>query len=188
MKAACSLLLVLLTLAVARPSRADGFFDSVMDGIGGAFKGAFSPQAPASEDQYAHPANAGDQYPVEIEVYLSAAYMTINYPFTADGTAEDINGVQIPIRGGGPGFPTPTGCFSPDYLDPHHTSHEFKLPNGQFAPMPWSIFFKGGKALHQGNPNAYSHGCVHVGVQFAKTIFNIVKNNGRGSTRICIYE
>jgi len=193
MKATSSLLIVLLTLVMAQPSRAaGGIFDALTSSIGQAFqafegiKGAFSPQAPPSEDQYAHQADPADRYPVEIEIYLTAGYMTVTHPVNVE--TDDINGVQIPVKGGSPDFPTPTGCFSPDYLDADHVSSQFKLPNGKFAPMPWSVFFKGGKALHQGNPYAYSHGCIHVGKHYAKSVFDIVKENGRGATRICIYE
>jgi lipoprotein-anchoring transpeptidase ErfK/SrfK len=42
------------------------------------------------------------------------------------------------------------------------------------APMPYSVFFDGGEAFHQGSTSVRSHGCVHVGASNASWIFNFL--------------
>jgi len=47
----------------------------------------------------------------------------------------------VPISSGGPGQETPIGNFNVQWKDKNHKSQEFKLPNGQGAPMLWSVFW-----------------------------------------------
>ena len=47
------------------------------------------------------------------------------------------------ISSGRPGFETPTGTFSVQRLDANHFSDEYDQ-----APMPYSIFFNEGLAIH----------------------------------------
>jgi hypothetical protein len=83
-----------------------------------------------------------------------------------------------PIIGGRPGFLTRCGKFSidPDRRFEKHTSSEFPPPHGG-APMPFSLFFNGGQAIHGGDPNAPSHGCVHVAVPEAERVFKWVADH-----------
>lgn len=137
------------------------------------------------------------QFPIEITVHLGFQHAdrTINYPYMTvehqriDGKPElDLNAAKIQILGGSPDFPTPIGCFGPDYIDEDHYSSKYKDSAGNPAPMPFTISFKEGAALHSGSLRAYSHGCVHVDGAWEPKVFQIVKELGIQNTRICIYN
>jgi lipoprotein-anchoring transpeptidase ErfK/SrfK len=75
------------------------------------------------------------------------------------------------------GYYTPTGSFRPYSLQPMHYSRKYDN-----APMPHSIFFSGGYAIHAtphvgalGRPA--SHGCVRLSPGNAATLYGIVKND-----------
>lgn len=59
-------------------------------------------------------------------------------------------------------YDTPTGTFDVDRREGRdYRSGAYDLPNGKGAPMPWSVFFVGGVALHY-DPLGASHECVHI--------------------------
>jgi lipoprotein-anchoring transpeptidase ErfK/SrfK len=72
----------------------------------------------------------------------------------------------VPITSGRPGFLTPPGTFRVSFKDIDHLSREFDL-----APMPYSVFFNGGIAFHEGSLRALSHGCIHLSRGAAQTFF-----------------
>jgi hypothetical protein len=77
---------------------------------------------------------------------------------------------------GGTGEETPIGIFHVLSKDKDHKSQESRLPNGQPAPMPWSVFFhSGGIAFHAGDPEKASAGCVHLPPADAEAWFNTLK-------------
>ena len=83
------------------------------------------------------------------------------------------------------GYYTPTGVFYPYSLQPMHYSRKYDN-----APMPHSIFFSGGYAIHAtphtgnlGRPA--SHGCVRLSPGNAATLYGIVSRD-RGDTTIRI--
>jgi lipoprotein-anchoring transpeptidase ErfK/SrfK len=82
----------------------------------------------------------------------------------------------VAISTGGTGKETPTGdSFRVFNKDKDHTSHEFKLPNGQPAPMPNAVFFEdGGIAFHAGSPQRAPAGCVHLGLADSLAFFNFL--------------
>lgn len=80
------------------------------------------------------------------------------------------------------GYYTPTGTFHPYSLQPMHYSRKYDN-----APMPHSIFFSGGYAIHAtphtgnlGRPA--SHGCVRLSPANAATLYGIVKNDREETT------
>jgi lipoprotein-anchoring transpeptidase ErfK/SrfK len=86
--------------------------------------------------------------------------------------------METPISGGRAGHPTSVGVFS---IDPHrrfkhHTSSVYPPPKGG-APMNYALFFHGGEAIHQGDPNVPSHGCIHVGHADAPKLFDWVAHH-----------
>ena len=85
----------------------------------------------------------------------------------------------VAISSGGAGKETPVGhSFRVYRKESDHKSQEFKLPNGQPAPMPWSVFFAdGGIAFHSGNPAVASAGCIHVPAAEAKAFFDHLQVN-----------
>ena len=82
------------------------------------------------------------------------------------------------------GYYTPTGVFHPYSLQPMHYSRKYDN-----APMPHSIFFSGGYAIHAtphvgnlGRPA--SHGCVRLAPGNAATLYGIVKRDSDTTIRI----
>ena len=86
------------------------------------------------------------------------------------------------------GYRTPTGTFKPTALAVWHRS---TIYSG--SPMPHSIFFLRGYAIHGsyevknlGRPA--SHGCVRLHPSHAKALFSLVSAYGRGNTTIQITQ
>ena len=80
----------------------------------------------------------------------------------------------VTISSGGPGQETPLGhSFRVYRKEKDHKSQESRLPNGDPAPMPWSVFFAdGGIAFHSGSPERASAGCIHLPPADAEVWFN----------------
>jgi lipoprotein-anchoring transpeptidase ErfK/SrfK len=71
------------------------------------------------------------------------------------------------------GFDTPRGSYKVSWLDEHHKSKQYND-----APMPYSIFFNNGRAIHGfagGVGGPASHGCVRLSTVNAKTLFRLVE-------------
>jgi len=90
------------------------------------------------------------------------------------------------VSTGRKGFETPPGKFRPDYIDELH--HSTKYEN---APMPFSVFFNDGIAVHGttelkrlGSPA--SHGCVRLDPQNAEVFFRAVADIGMERTAIIV--
>jgi lipoprotein-anchoring transpeptidase ErfK/SrfK len=84
------------------------------------------------------------------------------------------------------GYRTPTGSYSAKWLSKNHRSRKYNN-----APMPFSIFFNGGYAVHGttdirrlGTPA--SHGCVRLHPQNAAVLYSLTQANGLSNTRIII--
>lgn len=73
----------------------------------------------------------------------------------------------VPIKPGRAGHRTDDGTFNVYFKDLHHFSSEY---GG--APMPYSVFFDGGIAFHEGSLTVQSHGCIHLSEAAASTYFN----------------
>jgi hypothetical protein len=76
----------------------------------------------------------------------------------------------VPITHGRPGYVTPPGTFKVSFKDMNHKSSLFNS-----APMPYSVFFNGGVAFHQGSLRQLSHGCVHLSRAAAQTFFTTLQ-------------
>ena len=94
----------------------------------------------------------------------------------------DEGSYQFPVSTARKGYYTPTGTFYPYSLQPMHYSRKYDM-----APMPNSIFFSGGYAIHAtphvgalGRPA--SHGCVRLSPADAAFLYNIVKHDREGTT------
>lgn len=92
---------------------------------------------------------------------------------------------QWPVSTARKGYYTPTGSFHPYY---YHLMHYSKKYDN--APMPHSIFFSGGFAIHAtphtanlGRPA--SHGCIRLHPDNAATLYNMTKGE---STTITIKD
>jgi len=92
-----------------------------------------------------------------------------------------------PVSTGRPGYDTPSGSFKPNRMDADHFSQEWDN-----APMPHAIFFDmSGHAIHgffdvKHLGNAVSHGCVRLSPDHAATLFDLVKTQGMGETKVVI--
>jgi len=74
------------------------------------------------------------------------------------------------ISSGAHGFRTPEGIFNVYRKHKKYMSKKHPDPSGR-NNMNYSMFFTGGFALHQGNPNYMSHGCIHLSSWDARTVF-----------------
>lgn len=86
------------------------------------------------------------------------------------------------VSTGRKGHDTPTGTFKPIRM--HEMWHSSKYEN---APMPFSIFFHGGYAIHGTTDIKHlghiaSHGCVRLHPDNAKLLYDLVKEYGMGNT------
>ena len=92
-----------------------------------------------------------------------------------------------PVSTGRRGYGTPSGVFRP--ADRWRgTGSRGKYYN---SPMPYSIFFYHGFAIHGTNDlgrlgGPASHGCVRLHPSHAAALFALVQRNGRSNTRIQI--
>lgn len=86
------------------------------------------------------------------------------------------------------GYRTPVGRFRPTMLKRMHYSSKY-----YGSPMPHSIFFLGGYAIHGsyatrslGRPA--SHGCVRLHPHNARILYNLIRRHGRHRTRVVIHR
>jgi lipoprotein-anchoring transpeptidase ErfK/SrfK len=83
------------------------------------------------------------------------------------------------------GFGTPSGVYRPQLLARSWFSRKYYN-----SPMPYSIFFHGGYAIHGTNylsqlGGPASHGCVRLHPSNAAVLFGLVQRH-RGNTRIIV--
>ena len=85
------------------------------------------------------------------------------------------------------GYWTPRGTYRPYSLERMHYSKKYHN-----SPMPYSVFFKGGYAIHGtysisrlGRPA--SHGCIRVHPRNAKKLYSLIRRYGKRNTKIVIY-
>jgi lipoprotein-anchoring transpeptidase ErfK/SrfK len=84
------------------------------------------------------------------------------------------------------GYRTPVGSFHPIRLERKWFSRKY-----DWAPMPYSVFFLGGYAIHGttevkrlGRP--VSHGCIRLHPANAAQLFELVRQVGKANTTIVI--
>jgi lipoprotein-anchoring transpeptidase ErfK/SrfK len=90
------------------------------------------------------------------------------------------------VSTGRKGFTTPLGKYKPYLLKKMHYSSKYEN-----APMPHSIFYHGGYAIHAteavgklGRPA--SHGCIRLHPRNARWLFRMVADYGKDNTFIRI--
>jgi lipoprotein-anchoring transpeptidase ErfK/SrfK len=76
----------------------------------------------------------------------------------------------VPVATGLASAPTDPGTFHVTFKDLHHRSKEFHN-----AAMPYSVFFNGGDAFHEGSLTVRSHGCVHLTWSAARTFYDTLQ-------------
>ena len=115
---------------------------------------------------------------VLVEVDRSSQTMTV--------TADDGQRYTWPVSTGRPGYGTPAGTFHPQMMARHWFSRVYYN-----APMPYSIFFYYGFAIHGsyeiariGSPA--SHGCIRLHPEDAAILFDLVQRQGMRNTTIVV--
>jgi lipoprotein-anchoring transpeptidase ErfK/SrfK len=91
-----------------------------------------------------------------------------------------------PVSTARPGYITPRGDYRPTRLHRMWYSRKYEM-----SPMPFSVFFHGGYAIHGTNAvkrlgTPASHGCVRLHTANAATFYSLVKQIGPGNTRIVV--
>jgi hypothetical protein len=114
-------------------------------------------------------ASAPAQAVTRIHIDLSTQTMHVN---SSSGS------YSWPVSTARAGYVTPRGSFSPKSLQSIHYSKKYDN-----APMPHSIFFSGGYAIHGsyatgslGSPA--SHGCVRLSPSHAAQLYQMVQAEG----------
>lgn len=84
------------------------------------------------------------------------------------------------------GYVTPSGSWKPKRL--HKMWYSKKYDN---SPMPFSVFYNGGYAVHGTNAvrqlgRPASHGCVRLATANAATFYSLVREVGMNDTRIVV--
>ncbi len=82
------------------------------------------------------------------------------------------------------GYETPTGRFRVNWMTPMHYSEQY-----QYSPMPHSIFFHEGFAIHATNEinrlgRPASHGCIRLSPENAKILYRLVELYGMSNVII----
>ena len=91
-----------------------------------------------------------------------------------------------PVSTARPGYRSPVGTFRPTALVRYHRS---TIYSG--SPMPYSIFFLRGYAIHGSYETKYlghpaSHGCIRLHPSNAAALYSLVQRHGAGNTVIQI--
>lgn len=115
---------------------------------------------------------------VQVKISLASQRMNV----TVDGAPY----ATWAISTGRQGYGTPSGTYRPQSLRPFHRSSRYN-----WAPMPHSIFFYHGYAIHGTNEvsklgRTASHGCIRLSPGNAKTLYGLVSRHGMSNTRITI--
>ena len=91
-----------------------------------------------------------------------------------------------PVSTARKGYVTPRGSYRPTALYRMWYSRKYEM-----SPMPWSVFFRGGYAIHGTNAvrrlgTPASHGCIRLHTANAATFYSLVRQVGPGNTRIVV--
>ncbi len=134
----------------------------------------------SDESRYVIDSSKAKQALVRVKIDLGAQRLSVEAP--------KFSKVFKISSGLAPKFATPGSgkCFAPDFIQAMHYS---TLYNN--APMPNSVFFNGNIALHGteaewllGKPA--SHGCIRLSKADSKTLYEVVKANGKANTSVCV--
>jgi lipoprotein-anchoring transpeptidase ErfK/SrfK len=91
-----------------------------------------------------------------------------------------------PVSTARAGYITPAGSWRPKRMHKMWYSRKYDM-----SPMPYSVFYDGGYAIHGttavsrlGTPA--SHGCVRLETANAKAFYDLVQEIGPGNTRVIV--
>jgi hypothetical protein len=122
-------------------------------------------------------------------VSAAGAHVLINVDKSSQQMTVSVDGApryQFAVSTGRPGLGTPSGTFHPQRMERTWFSKEYYN-----SPMPHSIFFHGGFAIHGsyeisqlGGPA--SHGCIRLHPDNAATLYSLVQQQGAEATTIVV--
>lgn len=100
-----------------------------------------------------------------------------------------INGIRRhswKVSTGRKGYRTPVGTYKPTRTHKMWHSRKYNM-----SPMPYSVFFHGGYAVHGTNyvkrlGRPASHGCIRLKTRNAKRLYSLVKKYGSSNVQIKI--
>jgi hypothetical protein len=117
------------------------------------------------------------------------AAVVIHVDKTSQKMSVEVDGeprYQFAVSTGRAGYGTPNGTYHPQRLERTWFSKEY-----YDSPMPYSIFFSRGYAIHGsyeirhlGGPA--SHGCIRLHPSNAAKLFSLVQKEGTGATTIVV--
>ncbi len=117
----------------------------------------------------------------------AAAAVAVRVQLSSQTMEVDVDGSQFgtwPVSTARRGYRTPVGTYRPYSLQSMHYSKLYDL-----TPMPYSIFFHSGYAIHGtsevrnlGRP--VSHGCIRLSPAHARSLFELVQGQGPQNTTI----
>lgn len=130
-----------------------------------------------------HPSHRASDLPQSraANVFIAVDKASQSMTVTVDGQVRH----RWPVSTGRDGGP-PSGTFRPERLERSWFSRKY-----DWAPMPHSIFFYKGYAIHGTTEvsrlgNRASRGCVRLHPSHAAALFALVKNTGMGRTTIAV--
>ena len=129
---------------------------------------------------FAGPASDGAHAGVAVRIQLSRQAMNV----AVDGA----DFATWPVSTARRGYRTPVGSYKPYGLERMHYSRLY-----DYTPMPYSIFFRSGYAIHgtteiRNLGRAVSHGCIRLSPDNARALFELVQNHGPQNTTIEIFK
>lgn len=117
----------------------------------------------------------------------ASAAVTVRIQLSNQTMLVSVDGAEFaswPVSTARRGYRTPTGSYRPYSLQRMHYSKLY-----DYTPMPYSIFFYSGYAIHGtsevrnlGRP--VSHGCVRLAPDQARSLFELVQTQGSQNTII----
>jgi hypothetical protein len=120
--------------------------------------------------------------PVFASVLISVDKNTQRMSVSVDGAPR----YDFVVSTGRPGYGTPSGIYHPQHMERTWFSKEYYN-----SPMPHSIFFHGGFAIHGsyeisrlGGPA--SHGCIRLHPSDAAALYTLVRTEGMSATTIVV--
>lgn len=115
------------------------------------------------------------------------AAITVRIQLSNQTMSVTVDGAQFatwPVSTARRGYRTPVGTYTPYSLERMHYSKLY-----DYTPMPYSIFFHTGYAIHGtyevgslGRP--VSHGCIRLSPDNARSLFELILAQGRLNTTI----
>jgi len=117
------------------------------------------------------------------------AHVSVRIDVSAQIMKVDIDGIPYAtwrVSTARSGYYTPRGSYKPYLLKRMHYSRKYDN-----SPMPHSVFYKGGYAIHGTNyikslGRPASHGCIRLAPGNAARLFGLVSKFGMNKTRIVI--